>query len=383
MFFYLVPLARSNNNVRRPAFAAGSWSLKDFGSQVDLGVLGVERRIVSGDVFDLARDRDLPGYLRAHGVESKWIATATNRREAIQRTVGLALAMQARTDEPDRWLSRFIHFGHYSLPPFDGRGFAARWLEKVEELRRERMRQAPWPVVRHHGAPHWLFEGRLIPVIAGGALPATDNFTGIDGAQLSARTGWAANKGDFDILTNTFKCDSATTNATIFAHWTSDAFGNDQYATLSVYTNPVARYCYLGAAVRCAAGTTVTGYQFWFGEDENDVVKLDAGTETQVGRSVAAPGEGTFTIRLEVSSTTLTPTINGSTTGTPGAQTDASIASGSAGVSGWQWSSADSTEYTRGDDWEAGNLGAPAGRTTYNTDAFPLGIHAGISRRMN
>src|SRR5262249_8343954 len=60
-------------------------------------------------------------------------------------------------------------------------------------------------------------------------------------------------------------------------------------------------------------------------------------------------------MRLEVSSTTLTPKINGSLDSVLGAQTDSAIASGAAGICGFETGAG-----VTGDDWLADNLGSGA-----------------------
>lgn len=194
------------------------------------------------------------------------------------------------------------------------------------------------------------------------SLPATDAFTDTTGTLLTAHgTSWTDNNGRFDIESNQICNDAGTLMATVASHWNADVFNNDQYGQLVVSRTGTGDFFYLGPSVRCASGATVTFYFFWNGPDENRLGKVVAGTETQIGASGTSwvPSNGSLTQRLEVSGSTLTPLINGSTTGTPGVQTDASIASGSAGIAGWSFNSGNRL-FTQGDNWEGGNLGAPA-----------------------
>ena len=188
------------------------------------------------------------------------------------------------------------------------------------------------------------------------ALPATDNFNGTTGDQLvDYNASWTLNDGDFDIVGNaTIAPDDA---GFCLAHWNADAFADNQYAQL-VHVD--SGFNWLGPAVRVGAAA-VTGYTYSCRSSARNLSRWVAGAET----ALAAVGSGTSdndVLRLEASGTTITPILNAVTDAGLGAQTDATIASGSAGICGY--GAAGTSD--EGDDWEGGNLGgAPAGNPWY------------------
>lgn len=209
------------------------------------------------------------------------------------------------------------------------------------------------------------------------ALPATENFNGSgDGTQLTSHSSdWTLNDGDFDIQSNAVAVDDPGHDEA-GAHWNADSFNDDQYAEGDI-TN-TASGVYVGVAVRCNTGGSANYYGYY--SDSGDASYLHKninGSWTQLG-STGNTFSTNDTVRIEAEGTTITPNINGSTTGTPGAQTDSALSSGSAGISGY-----DDGEGMRLDNWEGGNIGGPAGRTTYNTDSNPLGVHSGMAFRVN
>lgn len=182
------------------------------------------------------------------------------------------------------------------------------------------------------------------------ALPASDNFAAANNTILTTYSGsWTFNAGEFRINTNAVYSSGGGADDQA-AHWNADVFDDDQYAEATVAA--ITGGTYTGVAVRCAA----SGASFYaFLGDATDGSYLDkyvSGVYTQLG-SKGSPFAVSDVIRLEVSGTTLTPKINGSTSGTPGAQTDSALSSGSAGIGG-----AGSSSSSRIDNWEGGNLGA-------------------------
>ena len=191
------------------------------------------------------------------------------------------------------------------------------------------------------------------------ALPATDTFTGADGTSLPTYSAnWSVNTGAFVINTNGVCTNSA--DAECGAGWNADTFDNDQYA-LGTLVDTASQYHLFGVAVRVHTdGTTDTYYGFYTNvTGGNQLFRQVAGTWSQLGSEGTVGANGQI-IRLSVSGTTLTPTINGVTTNTPGAQTDNSIASGRAGLSGYSAGTAN-----RLDNWEGGNLNAAATGNPY------------------
>lgn len=179
------------------------------------------------------------------------------------------------------------------------------------------------------------------------ALPATDVFTGTNGTAITSYSAnWTLNSGNFQINTNAISPNS--NNNECGAHWNADAFNADQYAqlTLTALTSAVQ----IGPGVRMHASAD-TYYGFYTdGVAYTQVVKMVGGTWTSLAESGPHGSVGQVW-RIEVSGTTITPIVNGSTHAM-GAVTDSSISSGSAGIIGFHTGTG-----TRGDDWEGGNLG--------------------------
>jgi hypothetical protein len=364
-YCYLVPIDQVGQS-RGPRYLrckrwAGldvRWSLHEFGEH-PIGVVLTEAPIrnapeaveISCDWTQHLRDR-IGGMLRAGGIEPGWVMQAADWRAGWQRLAGLALAHQAQgRDAPDIWLGRDIYSGFTVLRHLDERRYAeeqaARQARVVEELRVRWSIEKPrfdWRAALKQAAlmPLWLMMG---------ALPATDAFTGSNDTHLATYSAsWTINQGQFDIQTNAIAPDAIL--ALSGAHWNADTFNNDQYAQGTMLH--VTSYVYMGVAVRAHA-SNATYYSF-FGDSADGcyLERISGSTETEKGSK-----GGTFAandiIYLQISSTTLTPKKNGSSTGTPGAQTDATYTSGYAGLSGF-----DNAEMVRLDGWEGGNLGETA-----------------------
>lgn len=183
------------------------------------------------------------------------------------------------------------------------------------------------------------------------ALPATENFTGSNGDQVSTLANWTANSSpDLDIQSNAAQTDKGSDECA--DHWDADAFNNDQYAEATV--TALANGIFIGVGVRSDTGGALTNYG-WYGTPDqgSQLFKNVSGVWTQIG-STGGNFSVNDVIRLEVNGTTLTPKINGSTEDPPGAQTDSSISSGSAGIAGWDDGA------SQLDNWEGGNLAAAA-----------------------
>lgn len=178
-------------------------------------------------------------------------------------------------------------------------------------------------------------------------LPTTDNFTNSNNTQLTTHSAkWTLLDGDFDIQTNALSPDDPAQD-NCAAYWNDDAFNDNQYAQIVYVAGD--GWNYIGPVVRGSAGPDYYGY--WACPNHTVVQKCVAGVFTQLGSDGAAPS-ATDVLRIEANGTTITPLIDSVEQDPPGAQTDAAIASGSGGVCGY-WDNAG----TRGDDWEAGNLG--------------------------
>jgi hypothetical protein len=199
------------------------------------------------------------------------------------------------------------------------------------------------------------------------ALPATDTFTGTDGTALQTYSGnWSIRAGGFVINTNAVSpSSSALENA---AWWNADAFADDQYATGTIAAIGGSA---LGLAVRVDTGANNSYYGYYSDATTSYLFKVVSGTWTQLGSTGAGWSAGDV-IRLEISGTSLRPMVNG-VTASIGVQTVTDLASGAAGLSGWNSDTAN-----RLDNWEGGNLGGAASTYTltaeqgaFNTTMLP------------
>lgn len=191
---------------------------------------------------------------------------------------------------------------------------------------------------------------QVMPVIQGGALPATDAFTTASDQALTAySSNWTYNQGTFTVLAATDDVKSITSQTETAAHWNADSFNNDQYSQGT--KRGMTGNC-IGVAVRCHA-SSATWYGFYTDGLDSWLYKNNGATWTQLSTSGTDVADGD-TLRIEASGTTLTARLNGSTSGAPAAQSDSSIASGYAGICGYDNST------PRIDDWEGGNLSTGA-----------------------
>jgi hypothetical protein len=189
------------------------------------------------------------------------------------------------------------------------------------------------------------------------SLPATEDFDAFnDGDALETSSDWVMVIGSMDVQVQGGDGEvRGDDNVQHGARWVTDTPDADQYATLTLEGTISG---FMGPACRASGSGTATDGNFygWYGESGTYLSKVIEGSWTQIGAAGAASSTGDV-MRLEVSGTTLTPMVNGAELDPPGAQTDATIASGSGGLSGF------STGHPQGvgDTWETGNLaGAPA-----------------------
>jgi hypothetical protein len=196
------------------------------------------------------------------------------------------------------------------------------------------------------------------------ALPATDNFTTGPSQNLDSRTNWTLNSGGAGCLyiQNTADAVHSVAVDENIVHWDADTFANDQYSQCSTITGRAGATSLIGVAVRCHA-TAATGYYFYLSGTNSYLNKLVGGSYTQLGST--GDGGTNELMRIEAEGTTITPMCGSTPTewASIGAQTDSSITSGYAGVSGY----AEDTAHKM-DDWEGGDLGAgPAARRIFVT----------------
>lgn len=362
--FYLLPIEQVGI-YRGPKYLkwkfgeglTGSWSLKDFGNQTDVGLVAYDGVINQPDVLELSnvwsiKQRDtISIYFTNVGIENSWITRTPDWREGLHRIAGLALAHQGKQDNPDKWLGRPIYCGPVGLNPIDWQAFEEEQAAKVQQKVKELQVRDDFD----RKSPQWLDILKLIienplalPFLA---LPATDTFTAAsDQALTTYSANWTYNNGTFTVVASTDTAIPATSGDNM-ARWTADSFSADQYSQCTI---AVAGDNDSGVAVRCGA-SGLNGYSWSANFNNSYLAKYVSGTWTQLGSNGAAVVNGD-TLRLEVSSTTLTPKKNGSTLNPPGPQTDNSHGSGEAGIYGYVGTNAESTI----DNWEGGNIGGAA-----------------------
>jgi hypothetical protein len=182
------------------------------------------------------------------------------------------------------------------------------------------------------------------------ALPATDTFTGTNGAAINT-SNWTTLLGGFSINSNRAKGQAG---ADSLAFWDADTFADDQYAEVE-YTNDSG---YWGGPVVRAAATR--GY--WARTENSTTItlyRIDSAVSFNLlqtmGSLTIANGD---VIRIEAEGSTIRVYQNGVQVGTD--QSDATYSSGSGGIA----------TYTDGawlDNFEAGNLGGGGGGIAVST----------------
>lgn len=197
-------------------------------------------------------------------------------------------------------------------------------------------------------------------------LPVTDSFTGTNNDQLTTySSNWSLNSGDFDIQSNALAPDAAITECG--AHWNANSFSDDQYAKVTLVAELAVPS--VGPAVRCAGAGVDTYYGLYNATTGIYIFKMVAGTWTQLGATVASAAVNDV-LMLKVQGTTLTYNLNGTDRTT---RTDSAIASGSAGVCGYE----DNTG-ARMDNWEGGNYySAVVSESVAITEAVSVTVDGG------
>lgn len=198
------------------------------------------------------------------------------------------------------------------------------------------------------------------------ALPASESFTNSDGVGLTTHSAsWTYNSGTFAINTNAVRPNSGGENG---ARWNADSFNADHYSTITVTSLSAA--VFIGVAVRLDTGSAVTYYLYYVSSTNRYFGKLVAGTYTDLQTPAGAGASVSDVFSLEVSGTAITPKRNGSLDSAFTTATDSAIASGAAGIAGF-----DSSSSARGDDWTADNLS-----TTVRQRSYPIGDLRGVLR---
>jgi hypothetical protein len=188
-------------------------------------------------------------------------------------------------------------------------------------------------------------------------LPASESFSAADGAQVRALTGWsgasAGGLNDMDVQSNG-ACPDGAASITHADWWDADAFDDDHYSQAEV-ARADAGGVYVGLCVRAGGtdgGGDLSAYVWTVNADDQGYLdEFVGGAWTAI-----ANGGGTIavsdTLRMEAEGTTLRTKINGVT---DFSVTDNTIASGAAGIAGYE-----DGVTSRLDNWQGGNLGGAA-----------------------
>jgi len=159
---------------------------------------------------------------------------------------------------------------------------------------------------------------------------ATDAFTGTNGTALPTYSAnWSYVVGsttDHQIQSNAVATNSGADVASRSNH---QAYGADQFSQAVI--SGVETGQYRGVCVRMGADGSNNYYGFAADGISSFLFRYESGSFTQIGTNGSGIANGQV-IRLEIEGTQLRPFINGSQTGTPGNQTDATYATGVPGI---------------------------------------------------
>lgn len=164
-------------------------------------------------------------------------------------------------------------------------------------------------------------------------MSVTDNFNRADGVGLGAN--WTEMANGCEILSNQFKYNGGTGALYSGSYWSANGWNANQTSQITKKNSN----SYLAPMVRCSgSGSGRNGYFFF---DNASIQKVVAGSATNLaGGTATVNGD---VMKLDVTGTTLTAYVNGSSSFST---TDSSLSSGSAGLGGYP-GGAD----ILGDDW--------------------------------
>lgn len=198
-----------------------------------------------------------------------------------------------------------------------------------------------------------------LSVLVSAALPASESFTGSNGTS-PPNGNWTNMDVGIQIQSNA--AAGAGGGGYGFAYWSADSFNNDQFSEVKQVGSGA-----FGPIVRASGTNTLVMFDCNdTGGTRSFLYKRVSGSYTDI--SPLALLTLTFATndvaRLEVSGTTYTMYKNGASVAT---QSDASIASGSAGVMVLNTSATV-------DDWQGGDLGGGGGCTAPPSGLMLLGV---------
>lgn len=188
--------------------------------------------------------------------------------------------------------------------------------------------------------------------LAVAALPATDAFTNTTGVDLTVHSAsWSLVTGNMEISANavgTLNGASGNVNA---ARWNADTFSDDQYSKCTLVAAGGGNY--IGPGVRESAGAVSFYYYFSAVGDQKYVGKVVSGSITDLASHATVLAVSDL-LELRCEGSTITARLNGANdpnlSGNP--FTDTALASGSAGLAGYN-----AHDSSLVDNWEGGNLG--------------------------
>jgi hypothetical protein len=155
------------------------------------------------------------------------------------------------------------------------------------------------------------------------ALPVSYAFPEADGDVDGAK--WTTPSGGYPLHVTSHQVDGA--NATNSGWWSADSFGNDHYAEIKL----INRNGNIGPTVRMQGTLSALNCYKWYPCSSWDAVprlfKCINNSFSQIGSDYPTRGNNGDTVRLSVSGSTITPSINSVGQGD---QSDTSITSGGA-----------------------------------------------------
>ena len=171
------------------------------------------------------------------------------------------------------------------------------------------------------------------------ALPATEPFTGTGALSAS----WTAQTTTSVWQRTAGQAAISNTTDIAGAYWNADTFANNQYAQCNKTGNQS------GPSVRAAGTTqaTLDNYHWRNAPANEGLFRTDDGTSTRL-TAISDAASGAL-VKITVSGTTLEIFYDGVSQGTT---VDATYASGSAGIFGYDGST------SRLDNWEGGDVAA-------------------------
>ena len=180
------------------------------------------------------------------------------------------------------------------------------------------------------------------------ALPYTEDYNYSDGDLDVRNSDWTETSGQPYIFGNELGADNGGVS---LAYVNTETFSGDHYAEGTLTTETSSNY--IGVAVRLQSGSA-SGYYLQISTSNNQLFEISSGSSTQLGSNGTDTASSGLVIRLEASSSTITPYTGGTTSGTPGAQTDSTHTGGAAGTGAVGYAEPLDTKLN---DWEGGDLG--------------------------